>query len=181
MNTFKEQDFIEKYTQYVFFYNGYLSNWADTPFVDLSTGTSYNCSEQYMMTKKAILFNDLDTAKLILTKKSPGEQKALGRQVKNFNKEVWDTHARQIVYEGCYYKFTQNHGAYDYLMSTKGHYLVEASPYDTIWGVGLGGYDKEIEDPKNWKGTNWLGQVLTQLREDFENDLDSLWYEMEGF
>jgi ribA/ribD-fused uncharacterized protein len=166
MLQFKEQNFLEKYNQYVFFYSGFLSNWADTPFVDTRTGTPYNCSEQYMMEKKALLFNDLDIAKKVLEKTFPGDQKALGRKVKGFDKEVWDTHARQIVYEGCYYKFTQNKDAYEYLMSTKDHYLVEASPTDTVWGVGMGGYEKEIEDPKNWKGTNWLGQVLTALRED---------------
>lgn len=168
MLKFKEQNFLEKYNQYVFFYNGYLSNWADTPFLDTRSGDPYNCAEQYMMHKKALLFNDLDIAKKIMTKTFPGDQKALGRKVKNFNKEVWDEHARQIVYEGCYYKFTQNEDAYNYLIETKGYYLVEASPTDTVWGVGLGGYEKEIEDPKNWRGTNWLGQVLTQLREDLE-------------
>lgn len=168
MKQFKEQNFLEKYNQYVFFYNGYLSNWADTPFLDTRSGDSYNCSEQYMMYRKALLFNDLEIAKKIMNKTFPGDQKALGRKVKNFDKEVWDKHARQIVYEGCYYKFTQNEDAYNYLMETKGYYLVEASPTDTVWGVGLGGYEKEIEDPKNWRGTNWLGQVLTQLREDLE-------------
>ena len=168
MNQFQEQNFLEKYNQYVFFYNGYLSNWTYTPFLDTRSGDSYNCSEQYMMHRKALLFNDLEIAKKIMTKTFPGDQKALGRMVKNFDKEVWDKHARQIVYEGCYYKFTQNKGAYNYLMETKGHYLVEASPTDTVWGVGLGRDEEEIEDPKNWKGTNWLGQVLTQLREDLE-------------
>jgi len=168
MNQFQEQNFLEKYNQYVFFYNGYLSNWADTPFLDTRSGDSYNCSEQYMMYRKALLFNDLEIAKKIMNKTFPGDQKALGRKVKNFDKEVWDKHARQIVYEVCYYKFTQNEDAYNYLMETKGYYLVEASPTDTVWGVGLGGYEKEIKDPKNWRGTNWLGQVLTQLREDLE-------------
>jgi ribA/ribD-fused uncharacterized protein len=174
MKQFKEQNFLEKYNQYVFFYNGYLSNWADTPFLDTRTGTPYNCSEQYMMEKKALLFGDYDIAKKIMTKDFPGDQKALGRLVKNFNKKVWDEHARQIVYEGCYYKFTQNKDAYNYLMESKGYYLVEASPTDTVWGVGLGGYDKLIEDPKNWQGTNWLGQVLTQLREDLEETPDAV-------
>jgi ribA/ribD-fused uncharacterized protein len=168
MMQFKEENFLEKYSQYVFFYNGFLSNWADTPFLDTRSGDPYNCAEQYMMYKKALLFNDLDIAQKIMKKTFPGDQKALGRKIKNFNKEVWDNHARQIVYEGCFYKFTQNEDAYNYLMETKGYYLVEASPTDTVWGVGLGGYDKEIEDPSNWQGTNWLGQVLTALREDLD-------------
>jgi ribA/ribD-fused uncharacterized protein len=119
-----------------------------------------------MMEKKALLFNDKETAQQILLENHPSEQKKLGRQVKNFNKLVWDENARQIVYEGCYYKFTQNREAYDYLIETDGYYLVEASPTDTVWGVGLGGYDSTIRYPSNWRGTNWLGQVLTCLRED---------------
>lgn len=166
MKQFKERDFLEKYNKFVFFYNGVLSNWTQTPFVDLNTFIPYNCSEQFMMHKKALLFNDIETALKILKEKHPREQKALGRTVTNFNKEVWDQQARQIVYEGCHYKFIQNRDAYNYLTSTDGYYLVEASPYDTVWGIGLGEHDKAVNDPKNWKGTNWLGQVLTALRED---------------
>ena len=174
MKQFKEQNFLEQYNQYVFFYNGFLSNWADTPFVDTSTSIPYNCSEQFMMHKKALLFQDHDIALKVLKAKTPGEQKGLGRQVKNFNMEIWSKDARQIVYEGCYYKFTQNKDAYEYLMSTKDHYLVEASPYDTVWGIGLGGYDEGVNDPKNWQGTNWLGQVLTVLREDLAESPDEV-------
>lgn len=174
MKQFKEQDFLSQYNQYHFFYAGLLSNWNDTAFTDTSSKIPYNCSEQFMMHKKALLFNDHDTALKILKAKSPREQKELGRLVKNFNKEVWDIHARQIVYEGCYHKFTQNEDAYKYLMETKGYYLVEASPYDTVWGIGLAGYDESIHDPKNWKGTNWLGQVLTVLREDLIEELDAV-------
>ena len=174
MTMFKEQNFLEKYNQYVFFYNGFLSNWADTPFMDTRTGIPYNCSEQYMMHQKALMFNDHDIAQKILQKKFPGDQKALGRKVKGFEKEAWDKRARDIVYQGCYYKFTQNKDAYEYLMSTKDHYLVEASPFDTVWGIGLGSYDEGVNDPKNWQGTNWLGQVLTQLREDFEGNPDAV-------
>jgi hypothetical protein len=171
---FKERDYLNEYKQYVFFYNGFLSNWADTPFLDPKSGIPYNCSEQYMMHQKALLFNDHDIAMKVLKKKFPGDQKALGRKVKGFDKEIWDKHARNIVYQGCFYKFTQNEDAYNYLMETKGYYLVEASPYDTVWGVGLGGYDEAIQDPKNWQGTNWLGQVLTSLREDLAENPDAV-------
>jgi ribA/ribD-fused uncharacterized protein len=170
MKEFKEQNFLKKYDKYFFFYTGYLSNWSNTPFTDPRTGIHYGCSEQYMMHKKALLFNDPETAEKILQSKHPRDQKALGREVKGFDKETWDLHARQIVYEGCYYKFSQNKDAYDYLMGTRGQYLVEASPYDTVWGIGLGCNDEGVSDPKNWRGTNWLGQVLTALRDDFEGD-----------
>lgn len=163
---FKLQDYLKQYKTYHFFYSGYLSNWADVPFIDKETYIPYNCSEQYMMHQKALLFKDFETANLIMCKKHPREQKELGRMVKNFDFSIWSTQARQIVYTGCLYKFTQNKDAYDYLMSTVGTYLVEASPYDTIWGIGLGENDKQISDPNNWKGSNWLGQVLTSLRED---------------
>jgi ribA/ribD-fused uncharacterized protein len=163
---FKEQDFHQKYSQYFFFYNGYFSNWHSSNFVDLNSGIHYNCSEQYMMAKKALLFDDQYMAKLIMQSKHPREQKSLGRKVANFNKEQWDLNARQIVYEGCYYKFTQNKDAYNYLLETDGHLLVEASPTDVVWGIGLAEHHPLLSDPKNWKGTNWLGQVLTQLRED---------------
>ena len=174
MLKFKERDYLNIYDDYYFFYGSYLSNWADTEFIDTKTGFPYNCSEQYMMHKKALLFNDLEIAKRIMNADHPGEQKVLGRKVKNFNKEVWDEHARDIVYEGCYYKYTQNEIAYNYLMETRGSYLVEGSPTDTVWGVGLGCYDQDITNPKNWKGTNWLGQVLTSLREDLVEYQDEI-------
>lgn len=174
MKQFKEQNYLEKYNKYVFFYGGYLSNWSDTPFIDTLTGIPYNCSEQYMMHRKALLFSDYDIAEVIMNRKFPGDQKALGRLVKYFDKDVWEKHARQIVYEGCYYKFTQNKEAYNYLMGTAETYLVEASPTDSVWGVGLAGYNDKIVDPKNWQGTNWLGQVLTQLRDYLLADSDKL-------
>jgi ribA/ribD-fused uncharacterized protein len=170
MPKFTEQDFLSKYNQYVFFYGGYLSNWADTSFEDVQTGIPYNCSEQYMMHMKALLFGDHETADKIMKATFPGDQKALGRLVSGFEKEYWEKHARDIVYRGCFFKFTQHKDAHEYLMSTKNHYLVEASPHDTIWGIGLGAYDEAVNDPKNWKGLNWLGQVLTALREDLESD-----------
>ena len=164
----KNRNYLEEYKEYHFFYGGPLSNWASYSFVDTRTGDSYNCSEQFMMHKKALLFSDYNTAGKIMNKEYPGDQKALGRMVAGFDASIWNEHARDIVYEGCYYKFTQNKEAYDYLMETEGYLLVEASPTDTIWGIGLGGYDPDIQDSKNWRGTNWLGEVLTQLREDLK-------------
>lgn len=156
---------LQKYDKFHFFYGGYLSNWADTPFMDME-GISFNCSEQYMMYHKALTFDDHDTAHKIIIASHPADQKALGRKVKNFNPDTWNKVARKIVYQGCFYKFTQNPDAVNYLVSTDGTLLVEASPTDVIWGIGIGGYDDLRYDPNNWKGSNWLGEVLTRLREN---------------
>ena len=119
-----------------------------------------------MMYAKARQFGDMEVANKILLTQDPMEQKRLGRQVKGFDKEVWDGRARHTVYVGSKERFTQNEFAYDVLIDTQGTELVEAAPRDAIWGVGLSENDPRIDDPRNWKGTNWLGQVLTKLRND---------------
>ena len=155
-----------KYSKYTFFYKtrNPFSNWHPCTFVD-ENGTKYNCTEQYMMAEKARLFDDAYTRELILASIEPRDQKELGRKVKNFDSLTWEEAAKKIVYKGCMFKFTQNDKLLKTLLDTKGTLLVEASPYDKIWGIGLGEDDPRIHDPKNWKGTNWLGQVLTQLRD----------------
>lgn len=158
---------MKQYTKFTFFYRMKhpFSNWHRCKFVD-SEGTEYNCSEQYMMAEKARLFGDEETREKILASRDPKEQKELGRQAKNFDPVKWGTECKNIVYKGCYLKFTQNPKLLDALTDTRGTLIVEASPYDKIWGIGLGEDDPRINDPKNWRGTNWLGQVLTQLRDD---------------
>lgn len=162
-------DLTKKYNQYHFFYVGFLSNWFTSPFVDLSTGIKYDCTEQFMMHKKALLFGDEAIASKILATANPSEHKSLGRKVSNFDPAVWDKEARAIVYEGSYYKFTQNKGLLKKLMSTRGTLLVEASAVDKIWGIGMRATDVNADDPRFWKGKNWLGQVLTHLRDDLDN------------
>ena len=157
---------MKKYDQYTFFYNGPFSNWYQSQFKDMR-GRNFLCVEQYMMYNKAMLFQDLKTAEKIMQTKEPGNQKALGRQVKNFDATRWNEIAREVVALGCFYKFSQNSKLYSDLMKTKGTLLVEASPTDTIWGIGLGERDIRILDRKNWQGTNWLGEVLTDLRDNF--------------
>ncbi len=86
--------------------------------------------------------------------------------MKNFDKVKWEANARKIMYRGCYLKFTQNDKILKTLFETKGTLLVEASKDDIIWGVGLSEDNPLINDPNNWKGTNWLGETLTKLRDD---------------
>lgn len=155
------------YTKYTFFYKtrNPFSNWHPCKFVD-SEGTQYNCSEQYMMAEKARLFKDEKTREKILAADHPRDQKKLGREVKGFISAVWEANCKDIVYKGCYLKFTQNPKLLNFMMETKGTLLVEAAVDDTVWGIGMGEEDPRIHDPRNWKGTNLLGIVLTQLRDD---------------
>lgn len=150
--------------KYVFFYGGEFSQWFPCIFID-ENGLLFNCAEQYMMYKKAMLFGDVDAANRIMATNQPSKQKFIGRCVQNFDKEVWELHARDYVAWGNFYKFIQNQDLLKVLKSTDGKLLVEASPDDTIWGVGLGVHDKRVDDPKNWQGTNWLGEVITGVRE----------------
>jgi len=134
----------------------------------------FTSAEQYMMYGKAILFGDKETATKILRTKNVREQKQLGRQVANFDKEIWDLNAPTIVYRGNKEKFKQNKEFLDLLLSTKGKTIVEASPDDNIWGISLTEKQEEAKSIFTWKGTNWLGIVLTELREEllgnhFEN------------
>ena len=119
-----------------------------------------------MMYGKAILFSDFEIAEQILNTKNVREQKNLGRLVKGFEKNIWDLNAPTIVYKGNKEKFKQNMEFKKLLMSTNGKTIVEASPDDNIWGIGLTAQEKDSEQIVTWKGTNWLGIVLTELREE---------------
>lgn len=150
--------------QFYFFWSGPLSQWHSSRFkID---GIVFNTAEQYMMYSKAILFNDHDAAKKILRTTSPREQKSLGRKVKNFNVQKWEAVARDIVYRGNYAKFTQDPTLLQLLINTAPSILVEASPYDKIWGIGLDEYQAVNMEPSQWPGKNWLGLTLTKLRDD---------------
>lgn len=159
-----------KYKKYTFFYKtrSPFSNWHPARFL-AEEGIEYNCSEQYMMAEKAKVFGDEVIREMILMSNDPKEQKELGRRVAGFNTEEWGKHTKDVVYRACYHKFTQNPKLMAKLMETSGTLLVEASPYDKVWGIGLSEEDPDRLDPKKWKGTNWLGEVLTKLREDLES------------
>jgi ribA/ribD-fused uncharacterized protein len=150
--------------QFTFFWSGVFSQWAKTPFTD-ANGITFNCAEQYMMWSKAKLFSDEETAEQILKTSNPRDQKALGRKVKGFVDEVWKDNAKPIVRNGNIYKFTQNFEARKALLATVGTTLVEASPYDRLWGIGLTEDDERALDRSTWRGENWLGEILTEVRD----------------
>jgi ribA/ribD-fused uncharacterized protein len=151
---------MEKFT---FFWSGPYSNWHPSPFqID---GVWYNCGEQWMMKQKADFFGDENIGIKIMASPDPKEQKGYGRQVKNFDKAKWDAVARDIVYKGCFAKFDQNEDLKKIILSTVGTTLVEASPEDRIWGIGLRKTDPRALSRDTWLGTNWLGIALMKVRE----------------
>lgn len=148
--------------KYTFFYKSKLSQWHIVDFV--VDGIKYNCCEQYMMAQKALLFNDKETYYKIMKATHPREQQSLGRIVKGYDQKIWDDNKYNIVRNGNYHRFKQNKQDLEWLFATEGT-LVEASPVDRIWGVGLASNDPLIQDEKNWKGQNLLGKALTEVRE----------------
>lgn len=141
-----------------------FSQWYRCAFED--EGVRFTCAEQYMMHGKAKLFDDAETGAQILAADHPREHKALGRKVKRFDDAVWKRERERIVKAGNRAKFTQNADLLQLLLDTRGTTLVEASPYDKIWGIGLAATDPRAQDPATWKGQNLLGKILTELRDE---------------
>jgi ribA/ribD-fused uncharacterized protein len=149
---------------YHFYWNGPFSQWQRAEF-ELD-GVVFLTAEQAMMYHKALLFEDTDVAAKILKAEDPGKQKALGRQVRNFDEDVWDGRKRNIVKRINYAKFSQNKGLRRKLFQSGNKLLAEASPVDTIWGVGLDAATAAVTDPAMWPGQNLLGQIITEVREE---------------
>ncbi|MFT5823975.1 MAG: ribA/ribD-fused uncharacterized protein [Crocinitomix sp.] len=143
-----------------------LSQWQYSKFeVDIY---DYTSAEQYMMAEKARLFEDEEIEKKIMNSNSPKEIKSLGQKVRNFKQDIWDKVKYSIVLTGNYYKFSQNKEMRDFLLSTDNKILVEASPLDKIWGVGLSAENSKINTPHFWNGKNLLGFALMELRDDLQ-------------
>jgi len=155
---------IPSQEKFTFFWKGEFSQFYPAKIV--VDNITYSTNEQYMMAGKAILFNDRDTLLKIMNTSNPREQKALGREVKNFDKDKWEAEAKNIVYKGNYAKFTQHPTLQKMLLATAGTTLVEASPKDAIWGIALSEDDPRAQDRATWQGRNWLGEVLTEVRND---------------
>jgi len=152
-----------------YFWGSVFSQWAPSEFeID---GVIYSHAEQYMMAKKALLFKDFNAHRAIMNTKDPKEQKLIGRTVSNFNPDVWNQHCRKFVYEANYAKFTQNPKMFDELMGTGTKEIVEASPEDKIWGIGLHSTNPLAWDKATWQGTNWLGQAIMQVRERLKKEI----------
>ena len=147
------------------FYGGEFSNFYNSKFT--LDNIEFDNSEQYFMHQKALFFNDNEIASKILKATTPAKCKYLGREIKNFSDSKWATVRYDMMLTGCRAKFTQNNRLKNILINTDNLIIVEASPTDKIWGVGLAIDDKDILHIERWKGQNLLGKVLMNLREEF--------------
>jgi ribA/ribD-fused uncharacterized protein len=141
-----------------------LSQWYESGFeID---GITYPTAEHYMMAKKAKLFNDLDTHRKIIGASHPGQAKKYGRNVRGFDERTWGDQRFEIVVRGNLAKFSQNKPLGEFLLKTGNRILVEASPVDRVWGIGMAADNPDIENPGQWKGLNLLGFALMAVRDN---------------
>ncbi len=140
-----------------------LSQWWLSPFV--VEGQTYPATEHFMMAEKARLFADEEVRARILATNDPAKAKKLGREVRGFDEARWNEHRFGIVVAGNLAKFGQSPELRDYLLSTGEKVLVEASPQDRIWGIGLAAADPRAQRPEEWPGLNLLGFALMEVRQ----------------
>jgi ribA/ribD-fused uncharacterized protein len=141
---------------------GCFSQWFEASFqVDSET---YLTAEHFMMAEKARLFGDAETRASILAARTPAEAKKLGRGVKGFDDALWEQSRFDIVVRANEAKFSQNQALRDYLLTTGDRVLVEVSPVDRIWGIGLAATDDRALEPRAWCGLNLLGFALMEVR-----------------
>ncbi|MBZ5709938.1 NADAR family protein [Nannocystis pusilla] len=149
---------------------GVFGQWTSSRFV--VDGVTYGCAEQFMMAEKARLFGDEATRAKILATDSPRQHKALGREVAGFVQAVWERECLEIVVRGNRAKFGQDPDLRAALLATGDKLLVEASPLDRIWGVGLRADDPRIHDTSRWRGKNLLGEALMRVRAELRAAAD---------
>lgn len=167
--------------RYLFFWSGIkrkdgvisktcFSQWWRDPFT--ANGDVYASAEHYMMAEKARLFGDTAIREQILATSDPRKAKALGRKVQHFDPQVWEQHRFNIVVAGNTAKFRAYPEQRAFLLGTKDQILVEASPQDRIWGIGLAEDDADAADPTKWRGLNLLGFALHQVRDQLSKETD---------
>lgn len=149
-------------SKYFFFYGGFCSQWYPASFT--INQIKYNCCEQYMMSQKALLFDDMKSYKKIMKETDPRKIKLYGRYISDFDEKKWNKHKYKIVYDANYAKFTQNEVLKKKLLATGDTHIVEASPTDKIWGIGF-----SMTNPNRFKtelwGENLLGKAIMEVRD----------------
>jgi ribA/ribD-fused uncharacterized protein len=141
-----------------------LSQWFLRAF--MLDGVEYASAEHWMMAEKARLFGDEEMRRSVLSAVTPAEAKAFGRAVRSYDDDVWSRERATLVTKGNIAKFEQHDDLRAFLLSTNDRVLVEASPRDRIWGIGMGKENPNALHPERWRGENLLGFALMAARED---------------
>lgn len=160
--------------QYVYFWSSFvnvdgsisetcLSQWYAAGFA--MDGIAYRTAEHYMMAEKARLFGDDAALARILRSRFPAEVKRFGREISTFDDTLWQQKRFDIVVMGNLAKFSQNPALREYLLATHDAVIVEASPADAVWGIGLAEEHPYIVQPRLWPGLNLLGFALMEVRD----------------
>lgn len=142
-----------------------FSQWFPSPFKQ--DDIEYLTAEHYMMAQKAQLFNDDEIFHQILKVTHPNEAKQLGRKVQHYDEQLWQEKRFEIVVQANLAKFSQHPELRDFLLTTHDRILVEASPVDRVWGIGMAQDHEHIQAPNQWQGLNLLGFALMQVRSQF--------------
>ena len=148
--------------EFFFFWKGWPNQWTMRDFV--LDGVQYNCCEQYMMSRKAIFSGDTKINEQIMAETRPWMHKKLGRQVSNFDQAQWDIVKLHVVASGNMARFSQHPQDKEKLLATEEKMIVEASPFDKVWGIGMGVNHPDILIPEKWQGENLLGKALMNVR-----------------
>jgi ribA/ribD-fused uncharacterized protein len=144
-----------------------LSQWWPAPFT--VNGVTYASAEHWMMAAKARLFGDAEAEVRAVSARSPAQAKKVGRLVRDFDEAVWERERYALVVAGSIHKFGHHPELREFLLNTGDRVLVEASPMDRIWGVGLAADDPRAENPATWRGLNLLGFALMDARAELRN------------
>ncbi len=154
---------------HIYFWTNWMSNWTPSNLKIYYDGELFTNSEQIFMYIKAKFFGDENKAgEIVRLGSNPAIAKKLGREVSGYDEEAWSTSRFDAMYAAVKAKFESDRVLTKQLMETDTKTLVEASPVDIIWGVGIHEKDDAILDESNWKGQNLLGKVLMKVRTELQ-------------
>lgn len=142
-----------------------LSNFYEAPFY--ADGFKYRHVEQFLFCKKAEFARDDASKQKILTANTPAECKKIGKHIKVVQKD-WYPEEILVMKKGLREKFMQNAALKEFLIATGEKTLLEASPKDKFWGIGMGLKGVATSDRVVWSGKNRLGEMLMDLRNQLQ-------------
>ena len=137
-----------------------LSNFHKCDFQE--NDVSFTSVEQYFVYKKAHHFSDEVAKQKVLTLQDPVQIKRT--MIKGYDKAQWAPMSERVMEQGLSLKFHQDEGMKKALLATEHRELIEASPYDSMWGIGIGLHSESLTDKTKW-GSNRLGKLLMEIRE----------------